>query len=91
MSVNHSAMSGGMIRIHFNMKVCCVFSLESPHRGDTNEYTQYAIVNIKKKFILNYPKSAAMGFFLGTLEQVRNSRGKRAFSVRATDGLLYSL
>ena len=32
-----------------NMKVCCVFSLESPHRGDSNEYTQHAIINIKRK------------------------------------------
>ena len=44
-------------------KVCCVFSLESPHRGDSSEYTQYTIFNIKKKITLNYPKSAAMGFF----------------------------
>ena len=49
--------------IFFNMKVCCVFSLESPHRGDSNEYTQYTIFNIKMKIILNYPKIAAMGFF----------------------------
>ena len=48
--------------ILFNMKVCCVFLLESPHRGDSNEYTQYTIFNIKKKFTQNYPKSAAMGF-----------------------------
>ena len=48
--------------IFFNVKVCCVFSLESPHRGDSNEYTQYTIFNIKKKITLNYPKSAAMGF-----------------------------
>ena len=48
--------------ILFNMKVYCVFSLESPHRGDSNEYTQYTIFNIKKKVALNYPKSAAMGF-----------------------------
>ena len=48
--------------IFFNMKVCCVFSLESPHRGDFNECTQYTIFNIKKKITLNYPKSAAMGF-----------------------------
>ena len=48
--------------IFLNMKVCCVFSLESPHRGDSNEYTQYTIFNIKKKFTLNYPKSGAMGF-----------------------------
>ena len=39
-----------------------MFSLESPHRGVSNEYTQYIIFNIKKKIALNYPKSAAMGF-----------------------------
>ena len=48
--------------IFVNMKVCCLFSLESPHRGDSNEYTQYTIFNIKKRITLNYPKSAAMGF-----------------------------
>ena len=41
MSVNHRARSGGVIgiafQIFFNMKVCCVFSLELPHRGDSNE------------------------------------------------------
>ena len=40
-----------------------MFSLESPHRGDSNEYTQYTIFNMNKKITLNYPKSAAMGFF----------------------------
>ena len=35
--------------IFFNVKVCCVFSLESSYRGDSNENTQYAIFNIKKK------------------------------------------
>ena len=49
--------------IFFNMKVCYVFSSESPHRGDSNEYTQYTIFNMNKKNIINYPKSAAMGFF----------------------------
>ena len=39
-----------------------MFSLESPHRGNSNEYTQYTIFNIKKKITLNYPKSANMGF-----------------------------
>ena len=74
----------------FNMKVCCVFSLESPHRGDSNKYTQHIIINIKRKITINYPKSAAMGFlFQGTQERVRNSRGKRAISVRATAVLLY--
>ena len=42
-----------------------MFSLESPHRSDSNEHTQYTIFNIKKKVILNYPKSASMGFFMG--------------------------
>ena len=40
-----------------------MFSLESPHRGDSNEYTQYTIFNMNKINTLNYPKSAAMGFF----------------------------
>ena len=45
---------------------------------------------IKKKITLIIPKSETKGFFLGTQEQVRNSRGKRAISVRATEVLLYS-
>ena len=36
-----------------DMKVCCVFLLESPHRGDSNEYTQYTIFSTKKE---NHPK-----------------------------------
>ena len=41
-----------------------MFSLELPHRGDSNENTKYTIFNIKKKITLNYPKpAAAMGFF----------------------------
>ena len=65
MRVDNSARSGGLIRIFFdfyNMTVYCVISLESPHRGDSNEYTQYTIFNMKKKNNLNYPKSAAIGF-----------------------------
>ena len=64
-----------------------MFSLESPHRGDSKEYTQYNIFNIKKKITLNYPKSAAAGFFQGSQERVRNTGGKRTISVRATEGL----
>ena len=44
------------------MKVYCLFSLESPHPGDSNEYTQYTIFNMKKN-TLNDPTSAAMDFF----------------------------
>ena len=40
-----------------------MFSLESPNRGDSNDYTQYTIFNMKRKLDLNYLKSAAMGFF----------------------------
>ena len=40
-----------------------MFSLESPHRGDSNEYTQYTIFNVKKKITRYYPKSAAIGFY----------------------------
>ena len=65
-SANHSAGSGDIIfffLIFLNMEVCRVFSLESPHQGDSNEYTQYTIFNIKKKVTINYPKSAAIPFF----------------------------
>ena len=65
-----------------------MFSLESPHRGDSNEYTRYTISNMNEKNTLNFPKSAAMGFFQGTQEGVRNSCGKQAISVRAIEVLL---
>ena len=52
----------------FNMKVRCVYSLESPHLGDSNEYAQYTVFNIKKKITLNYPKSAAKRFFSSGLK-----------------------
>ena len=73
MSVNHSTGSGSIIgmsvfSIFFTMKVCFVFSLESPHRGDSNEYTQYTIFNINKTITLIYPKSASLGFFFWGLK-----------------------
>ena len=39
----------------------------------------------------NYPKSAAMRFFQGTQERLRNGLGKRAISVGSTEVLLYIL
>ena len=94
MTVNYSARSGSIIgkifSIFFNMNVFCVFSLESPHRVDSNEYTQYTIFNTKRKIDLNYLKSAAMGFFPGTQARVKNSHCKRAISVRAIEVLPYS-
>ena len=60
MTANHSARSGGTIEIFFrvflNMKVFRVFLFEPPHRGDSNEYTHYTIININRKITLNYPK-----------------------------------
>ena len=49
----------------------------------------------KKKITQSYPNIhvimfAAMGFFPGTQERVRNSRGKRASSARANEVLLYN-
>ena len=53
MSVNQSTRSRACNReifsIVFNMKVYCVFSLESPLQGHFSEYTQYIIFNIKKE------------------------------------------
>ena len=97
MSVNHNARSGGKIviffSIFFHMHVCCVFTLESPHRGDSNKHTQHTIINIKTKITLNYSKynnGCSYGIrFLRIQERVRNSRGKRAISVRANEVLLF--
>ena len=45
-----------------------MFSLESPHRGDSNEFTQYTIFNIKN-ITIDYSKCAAMKvFFRGALK-----------------------
>ena len=38
-----------IVSIFLSIKVCCVFSLESPREGDSNEKTQYTICNINKK------------------------------------------
>ena len=92
--VDYRARTGCIIGIssRFSLtrrSVCCVFSLESPHEGDSNKYAQHTIVNLKKE---NHPKLSQVcgyGFFQGSQERVRNSGGKRAISVRATEGLLY--
>ena len=58
--------SRDIFSIFFDMKVYCVFSLESPHRGDSNENTKYTIFNIKKKE--NNPKLSQWDLFQGTQE-----------------------
>ena len=95
MNVNLRAMSESIIGIFFsiflNMKVWYVFSLESPHRDDSNEYTQYIIFNIyiKENQLKLSQNLQLFGFLQGTQRRVQNSRGKRAISVRATESLLY--
>ena len=53
MSVTQSGRPDGIIGMFFfillNMKVCCVFSIESPHRGDSSENKQYTIFNIQNE------------------------------------------
>ena len=53
MSVIHSAKTGDILGVVFlsfsNMKGCCVFSLESTHRGDSTENIQHTIINRKKE------------------------------------------
>ena len=66
-----------------------MFSLESPHRGDSNEYTQYTVFNIKEKITLNFSNLQTRDYFLGTTDRFRNSHGKRAISVQAIEVLLY--
>ena len=44
--------------------------------------------HIKKKITLNFPNLQPRDYFQGTQERVRNSRGKLAISVRATEVLL---
>ena len=71
-------------------RLYCLFSLESPERGDSNEYTQYTISQYELK---DHPKSSKKlqlwDLFQGTQGRVRNSRGKRAISVRATEVLQF--
>ena len=45
-----------------------MFSLESPHRGDSNKIRNIPFSIYKRKISLNYPKSAAVGFFFKGLK-----------------------
>ena len=68
---DESARSGGKIRISLvsnNMKVCCVFSLESPQKGDSNEYTQYTIFNIRKENHHKLSQICSYGIFSKALK-----------------------
>ena len=47
--VNNSARSGGIIRIYFLFSLTRRYVVCSHHRGNSNEYAQYTIFNIKRK------------------------------------------
>ena len=68
----NGARSGGTIglyfRFFFKIKIYCVFSLESPHGGDSNANTQCTIFNTKKK--KKKKKKELWIFFQGSQEQV---------------------
>ena len=69
-----------------------MFSLESPHRGDSYEYTQYTIFNINQKITLINPNLQLWDFFQVVKNEFETpvvNRGKRAISVQATEVLLY--
>ena len=67
-----------------------MFSLESPHLGDSNENTKIYHFRYKKENLPKLSQICSHGIFSqGNQEQVRNSRGKRAISVRAIEVLLY--
>ena len=72
MRVDNSARSGGIIRISlifYNMNVYCVFTLESPHRGDSNEYTQYTIFQYEKE---KHPKLSQICSYGNFSEGLKN-------------------
>ena len=70
--------------IFYTIIVCCVYSLESPRWGDSNEYTQAYNFIINRE---NFPNffSWAIGRFLYGFKNVWISHGKWAISIRAID------
>ena len=69
--------------IFFKLKVRCVFSLESPYEGDSNEHTQCTIFIIKKKITLDFQ------ICMGLCSKGPKNVFETAISVRATEVLLY--
>ena len=55
--------SRDIFSIFLNMKVCFVFSLESPHRGDSNKNAKYTILNTKKENHLKLSQICSYGIF----------------------------
>ena len=55
--------SSDIFPIFFNMKVYCVFTLESPHRGDSNVYTQYTFFQYDKEKHPHLSQICSYGIF----------------------------
>ena len=71
-----------MLCVLIRITICCVYSLESPHRGYSNVHTTY-ICKIKEE---NLPTLSVYRIWrksLRTQERVRLTHGKRAIGVRA--------
>ena len=71
-----------MFSIFFNIKVYCVFSLESSQRGDSIEYTQTTIFQYKTE---NHPATME---YVPRDSRMTSKRDKPAISVRAIEVLL---
>ena len=68
-----------------------MFSLESLIEAILMK-TQYTVFNLIKENHSKLSQNLQPGdFFQGTQERFRNSHGKRAISVRATEVLMYKL
>ena len=74
--------------IFLNMKVCWVFSLETPHWGDWVHTIYHFQCKIENQPKLTQICSCGISF-QGTQEPVRNIWGKRAISIQATEVLLH--
>ena len=82
MSVNHSARSGGIIGISLEflyIKVYCLFSLESPHPGDSNQYTQYTIFQYEKENHSKLSQFCNFGIFSKGLKYELERVGQKCF------------
>ena len=74
------------------MIICRLYSLESPRRSNSNEYTQhiiYAKIRYISRISLNDCFLEISEEFSRDLKRARISNGKRAISVRVIEDLLY--
>ena len=65
-----------------------MFSLESPHRGDSNEYAQHSIFNILKKSPKIIANLQLRDFSQGLKNEFERAMVNEPISVRITEVLL---